>query len=179
MKILAFGASNSTRSINHLLATYAASLIDDADVTSLDLNEFEMPIFSVEREAELGHQELAKQFLQNIADADGLIISLAEHNGSYSVAFKNVFDWASRIDSKVYQNKPVLFLSTSPGSRGGANVMSTVLSTASHFGAEIVASLSVPSFYENFDVDNMRAASEEIRVAIDSAAQQLAERLKE
>ncbi|TVP44062.1 MAG: NADPH-dependent FMN reductase, partial [Halomonas sp.] len=50
MKVLAFGASNSKSSINKKLAFYAAQQINDADISLIDLNDFEMPIFSEDRE---------------------------------------------------------------------------------------------------------------------------------
>ncbi|MGB1252044.1 MAG: NADPH-dependent FMN reductase, partial [Candidatus Promineifilaceae bacterium] len=49
MTILAFGASNSRNSINKALVTYAATLINN-DVEIIDLNDFEMPIYSQDRE---------------------------------------------------------------------------------------------------------------------------------
>lgn len=52
MNVLAFGTSNSKHSINKTLAYYAAQQISEADVKLLDLNEFEMPIYSVDREQE-------------------------------------------------------------------------------------------------------------------------------
>ena len=55
MKLLAFAASSSKKSINKRLVTYAASLLEGADVEGLDLNDFEMPLFSVDKEEELGH----------------------------------------------------------------------------------------------------------------------------
>lgn len=177
MKILAFGASNSAQSINQKLARYAATLVTDAEVEMLDLNDYEMPIFSIEREAALGQHELAIQFRQKIADADALVISFAEHNGSYSVAFKNVFDWASRIDRDIYGGKPAVFLSTSPGSRGGAGVLATAVNAAPHFGAEIVASLSVPSFQSSFDQESMTPVSQEIAQSIANIMLKLQHRL--
>ncbi len=46
MKILAFAASSSSASINKKLATYAANLVAQAEVEVLDINNYEMPIFS-------------------------------------------------------------------------------------------------------------------------------------
>ena len=60
MNIVAFAASNSTKSINKKLATYAASLVDDASVEVLDLNDYELPLFSTDKEEELGQPELAQ-----------------------------------------------------------------------------------------------------------------------
>lgn len=62
MKIIAFGGSNSSKSINKMLATYASGLFEDAEVEILDLNDFEMPLFSVDREKEVGQHETAKSF---------------------------------------------------------------------------------------------------------------------
>ena len=115
MKILAFAASSSKKSINKRLVTYAASLLQGADVEVLDLNDFEMPLFSVDKEEELGHPALAKAFLSKIAASDALIISFAEHNGSYSAAYKNLFDWCSRAGAKVFHDKPLVLLATSQG----------------------------------------------------------------
>lgn len=152
MKLLAFAASNSHESINKKLVIYAASLVEGAEVELLDINDYEMPIFSVDREKEIGHHPLAKDFFEKIGEADALLISFAEHNGSYTASFKNLYDWTSRIDMKVYQNKPIVMLSTSPGAGGGRNVLVTATSAAPHFGADLRAQLSIPKFHANFDL---------------------------
>ena len=153
MKILTLAGSNSAKSINKQLAVYATSLIENAEADIIDLNDYEMPIFSMEREVELGQPELAKQFHKKIAEADAIVISFAEHNGSYSAAYKNLFDWTSRIDPKVYQNKPMLLLATSPGPGGAASVLNAAVTSAPYFNGDVKASLSVPSFYDNFDIE--------------------------
>lgn len=153
MKILAFGATNHSASINQQLAKYAASLVPNAEVETLDLNDFEMPIYSQDREAELGQPEQAQAFFRKIGEADALIISFAEHNGSYTAAYKNLFDWTSRIDMKVFQSKPVVFLSTSPGPGGAGSVLASAVNSAPFFAAEVKGSLSVPSFFDNFDME--------------------------
>jgi NAD(P)H-dependent FMN reductase len=149
-KILAFGASNSLNSINKKLATYAANQIDDAEVTILDLNDFEMPIYSIDREKESGIPYLAVQFKDHIKKADGLIISFAEHNGAYSVAFKNVMDWMSRLEGSVWENKPMLLLATSPGGRGGQSVLTLAANSFKHMNKSSLFSFSLPSFHNNF-----------------------------
>ena len=53
-KILAFGASSSATSINKQLATYAAHQFANATVEVLDLNDYEMPIFSINKETKTG-----------------------------------------------------------------------------------------------------------------------------
>ena len=80
-RLLIFAGSNSSKSINKNLATYAGYQIKDVDPTVLDLNDFEMPIYSSDRENSDGIPELAKTFVDHIKTADGIIISFAEHNG--------------------------------------------------------------------------------------------------
>ena len=116
----------------------------------LDLNKFEMPLFSVDIENEQGFSKEAIALNAVFEKADGFIVSLAEHNGAYTAAFKNSFDWLSRMDGKVWRDKPMLLLSTSPGARGGQSVMELALSRFPYSGAKIVGSMTFPSFYDNF-----------------------------
>lgn len=148
MNILAFGASSSRHSINKVLATYAANQVADAAVSILDLNYFDMPIYNQDREVEFGIPDLVQGFLSEIAKADVIIISFAEHNGSYTAAYKNVFDWASRVSQKVFAGKKMVLLATSPGPGGAQNVLAQANASMPHFGGEVVGSLSVPSFHD-------------------------------
>ncbi|RKS98616.1 NADPH-dependent FMN reductase [Flavobacterium sp. 123] len=162
MKIIAFGASPSKNSINKKLATYAASLFENAEVEVLDLNDFQMPIFSVDIEVTIGQHPLAKAFLDKIAGADILVVSMAENNANYSAAFKNVFDWCSRIGAKVFQDKPMLLMATSPGARGGASVLEIAKNAFPRYGAIVKATFSLPSFNDNFDVEKGRISNPDL-----------------
>ena len=62
MRVLAIGATNSKASINQQLAAYTASLVEGAQVEVLDLNDFEMPIYSEDREKESGVHQHAQRF---------------------------------------------------------------------------------------------------------------------
>jgi NAD(P)H-dependent FMN reductase len=149
-KILAFGASNSTKSINKQLADYAAHQINNAEVRLLDLNDFEMPIYSIDRERSSGIPALANEFKQAIKDADGIVISFAEHNGAYSTAFKNIFDWISRMEGSVWADKPLLLLATSPGKRGGKTVLEIAANRFKFMSDGPIFTFSLPSFHDNF-----------------------------
>lgn len=152
MKITAFAASTSVNSINKKLITYTLNLIPEANSLLLDLNDYELPLFSEDKEKAMGAPMLAQEFLDHISKADALIISFAEHNGCYTAAYKNIFDWCSRINNKVFQQKPMLLLATSPGARGGQSVLTLAENQAPFFGGKVKASLSIPSFYDNFDL---------------------------
>lgn len=152
-KILAIGASSSSQSINKQLANYVAGQIKGAEVNLLDLNDYEMPIYSSDREKENGIPALAQQFKQQITESDAIVLSLAEHNGSYATAFKNVLDWASRAGQGLWADKPMFLLATSPGGRGGATILESAKGYFPFMGAKVVASFSLPSFYEHFSAE--------------------------
>ena len=79
-----------------------------------------------------------------------IVISLAEYNGSYATAFKNLFDWASRVKMNFFEGKELLLLSTSPGPRGGLTVLQTAKERFPFHGATIAGTFSLPNFYDNF-----------------------------
>ncbi|ABV38223.1 FMN reductase, NADPH-dependent [Shewanella sediminis HAW-EB3] len=162
MKVIAFAATNHKKSINKQLVEYATTLLTKVEVEVLDLNNYELPLYGQDREEELGHPQLAKDFLAKIGESDGIIIAFAEHNGSYTVAYKNLFDWCSRIEPKVYQKKPMVLLATSPGSMGASNVLATAIQSAPYFDGVVKASLSIPSFFDNFDSEKKELKHEEL-----------------
>lgn len=174
MKVIAFGASTSSTSINKALATYAANLIDGADVQVLDINNYNVPMFSEDLEKEIGQAEGAQGFLRDLAQADAFVISFAEHNGHYPAAYKNLFDWASRIDREMFKNKPAVYLATSPGLGGAQSVLAAAKGSAPFFGGNVKASVSVPSFYDNFDLASGQVTNEAIATEIQQAVATLA-----
>lgn len=151
MKIVAFGASNSKQSINKQFATFTANLFDAEDVEIIDLNDFELPLYGIDREKKTGIPETAVAFYDKLQSADLIIISLAEHNGSYTTVFKNLLDWMSRHNTKVFSSKKVFLLSTSPGGMGGKFVMEAAMTRFPRHGAEVIGQFSLPSFNDNFD----------------------------
>lgn len=177
MKIIAFGASSSSKSINKQLAAYTASLVtlhhSDAEIEVLDLNDFELPLFSSDKELTLGQPNAAKIFFNKLGESDAIIISFAEHNGNFTAAYKNIFDWASRINKKVFQNKPVLLLSTSPGSGGAVNVLAIANNTTPHFAGIVKASVSVPNFFDNYDSETKTIINAEIQQKLAVAVENL------
>ena len=169
MRVLAFAATISRHSINRQLLDYAARLLEDEHdvrVDFLDLNDYEMPIYSTDRQNENGIPAEAHDFFERIGAADALLISFAEHNGFYTAAYKNVFDWASRIDMRVFQDKPTVMLSTSPGRNGGANVLRTAVESGVFFGNDVLASLAIPSFTRNFDAATGRIIDPDLDAAL-------------
>ncbi len=152
-KIIAFGASNSSISINRIFAEYASKQLKQVNFELLDLNDFEMPIYSYDRENISGIPDLAHQFKALIEGSSGILISFAEHNGAYSTAFKNIYDWASRIESKVWGNRPMLLMATSPGGYGGKSVLAMAKERYERANEKEICTFSFPLFHENFSTD--------------------------
>lgn len=150
-KILAFAGTNSKLSINKQLVTYASSLIKEHKIEIIDLNDFELPVFSIDLEKEKGFPENALRFSELIKNSKGVILSLAEHNGTYTAAFKNLFDWLSRIEAKTWQHKPMLLMSATPGGRGGQGVLAAALDRFPRHDSNIVSTFSLPNFHDNFE----------------------------
>ena len=148
-KILAFAGSTSSTSINKQLATYAAENLENTAFDVVDLRDYKLPIYSTDEEGN-GIPEDATRFSNLLDNYDGFIVSLAEHNGSYAAAFKNIFDWSSRVEKNVFRDKPLLLMATSPGGRGGATVLNAAATSFPHMGAKTITTFSLPNFYDNF-----------------------------
>lgn len=172
-KIIAFGASSSKTSINKEFATYVAHKFQNIAVEILDLNDYEMPIYSVDKENENGIPQLAQDFYSKLGSADLIIISLAEHNGNYSVAFKNILDWTSRVNMKAFQEKPMLLLATSPGPGGGNSVLKIATTSFPFLGGNVKANFSLPSFNENFDYEKGILTNKEIEQELKDLVQNI------
>jgi len=139
--------------VTHAAEVFKSEFVDDAIIEILDLNDYEMPIYSIDRENANGIPAVAHQFFEKITACDALLISYAEHNGNYPAAYKNIFDWASRIEGKVFQGKPIVAMSASVGPGGGGSVLKLAIESAPFFGAEIKAHFSVGPFDAKFDKD--------------------------
>jgi NAD(P)H-dependent FMN reductase len=149
-KILAMAGSNSSQSINKKLAVYAAGLVGEVEVVQVDLNDFVMPLFSPDLLAASGLPDEAQRLYDLIGSVDGIVLSLAEYNSTFTAAFKNVFDWMSTIDRKVWHDIPMLLTATSPGKGGAQHVLASGEHVLPFYGGNIIATFSLPSFNETF-----------------------------
>jgi NAD(P)H-dependent FMN reductase len=160
MKIVAIAGSSSKNSINKRLSNYASSLFENAKTDLLDLNNYEVEIYSVDKELENGVPSKIIALAQLIDASDLLVLSLAEHNGSFSAAFKNIYDWLSRIPNrKALGSKPLLLMATSPGPRGGLGVLEAAQSRFPRDGSEILTTFSLPSFNAHFKASEISTIS--------------------
>jgi NAD(P)H-dependent FMN reductase len=149
-KIIAFAGSNSSKSINHQLIQSVAKMAEEVEVEIISLRDYDAPIFGVDLEELEGFPETMKSLFDTFSSADGFIVSTPEHNGFMPAVLKNTHDWLSRMGRKVYNDKPAVFLSSSPGGRGGSSALGQMLSIMPHQGAQVIGGHSVGSFYDKF-----------------------------
>lgn len=147
-KILAFAGSNSSKSINHQLVEYTASLIDNCEVKLFDIRAWNIPLYSLDMDPDETPSPIT-ELIKQIEEHDGFILSSPEHNGSLSAFLKNIIDWLSRRSKNVFADKPMLLMSASPGKGGGANNRKQLEQILPYQGAKISATFSLPSFYES------------------------------
>jgi len=125
--------------------------LDKDDVTLIDIRDYPLPQFSVDIEQAEGSPENAGRLKTLFDDHDAFIISSPEHNGSMPVIFKNMIDWLSRLEGTIFQDKPILLMSASPGQGGGKTNLNNLLSLVPWWGGKVVSHLSVGNFSDVFD----------------------------
>ena len=129
MKLLVFAGSTRQGSYNRKLARETADIARDrgAEVTHLELGEYELPMYNADLEAKGTPPDVMK--LKAIFHAHpAWIICTPEYNASYPALVKNTLDWLSspvkndpvwNDDFRFSRGKVVGVLSASPGSLGG------------------------------------------------------------
>ena len=156
-----------------------ARLLPQAEVSSLNIDDYELPIYSEQREAELGAPAKVTAFLQQIAEADGIIVSFAEHNGTFTAAFKNLYDWASRSQRHIFQHKPALFLAAAPGPGGAKSVLDAAVKAAPYMGARLAGTVSVANFHQVFDPQVQLVKDSAVFIQLQQAALKLQQHIQQ
>ena len=134
MKLLAFAGSTRHESFNRRLAAAAARMGREAgaDVTLLELSDFDIPLYNADLEARGTPADVLR--LKEVMDAHpAWIICSPEYNGSYTGLLKNTIDWVSSpvkgdpewsSGTKPFEGKVVGLMSASPGALGGLRGLS-------------------------------------------------------
>lgn len=126
-KLLAFAGSARKESLNKKLLNIVSSGAEaaGAEVTLVDLANFDLPLFNQDLESEKGMPEKAGEFKRLMIDHDGFLIASPEYNSAFSPLLKNTLDWASRAESDdepglvAFKGKTAGIVATSPGGLGG------------------------------------------------------------
>ena len=166
--ILAFSGSNHSKSINQQLVLFTASLITDTKVEVIDISSWDIPVYSIDMDPDLTPDAI-KQLIELIKNHDGFIVSSPEHNGSTPAFFKNIIDWLSRRSKQVFDNKPMLLMSTSPGKKGGVTNREFHEHLLAYQGANLTATFSLPSFHQNMQGEALNGLlSEKLHIEVNN-----------
>ena len=128
-QLLVFAGSTRQQSLNRKLAHATAAIAREAGarVTTLELSDFDIPMYNADLEAQ-GTPADVLRLKQVLHDHPAWIICSPEYNGSYTALLKNTIDWASspvqghpdwQDGTRSFRGKVVGMLSASPGGLGG------------------------------------------------------------
>lgn len=160
-KILAFSGSARKDSFNQRLVENAARAAEDAgaEVRTINLGDFPMPIMNQDLEREQGQPENGTRLKALFVEHDGFLLASPEHNSSIPSLLKNAIDWVSRKVGDepplvAYKGKTAAILSASPGRLGGLRGLVHVRSILSNLGVLVLPEQhAVSSAASAFDDD--------------------------
>lgn len=144
-KILAFAGSARRDSFNKkvLAAAAAAARAAGAEVTVVDLRDFEMPLYDADLEREKGLPDGAKRFRELLKSHDALLVACPEYNSSITPLLKNTIDWATRVEGAKasldgFQGKVAGLVAASPGALGGLRGLVVLRSLLGNIGVVVL-----------------------------------------
>lgn len=129
-RILVFAGSARRDSLNKKLARVAAQAVREAggEATFVDLDDYPMPVYHGDLEAEQGMPENALRLRELFLSHEALLIASPENNQSIAALLKNVIDWLSRDIGEgkgdesglaPYRGKVAGIMNATPGPYGG------------------------------------------------------------
>jgi chromate reductase, NAD(P)H dehydrogenase (quinone) len=162
-RILVFAGSARRDSLNRKLARVAAegAIAAGGEVTLIDLDDYPMPIYHGDLEAEQGMPENARKLRSLFLAHDALLIASPENNSSVSSLLKNTIDWLSRDigDGKgdnsgyaPFRGKLAAMTGASPGAFGTVRAMPHLRQILSTLGVTVLGTqVPVPRADKIFD----------------------------
>jgi chromate reductase len=160
MKILAFAGSIRTGSFNKMLLQIAVegARAKGAEVTHVDLRDFNLPLYDPDQEEREGLAPGAKELKALFRTHQALLIASPENNSSISAVLKNAIDWVSRPETddepplQCYKGKIGSIISASPGRLGGLRGLVQLRLLLSNLGVTVLSDqLTMPAAHEAFD----------------------------
>ena len=160
-KILAFAGSTRTESFNKKLIQVAikGARAAGAEVTSIDLRDFPLPLFDEDLEEKDGLPPNARKIKDLMLAHQGFLISCPEYNSSITGVLKNTIDWASRSVPNqkplaCFTDKVISLMSASPGVLGGLRGLVHVRAILGNIGAIVLPTqVAVSKAHEAFNPD--------------------------
>ncbi|MCB1531975.1 MAG: NAD(P)H-dependent oxidoreductase [Alphaproteobacteria bacterium] len=161
-KLLFLAGSARKESVNKKLAKLAAEMAEKAgaDVTFIDLKDYDMPIYDGDLEDAEGLPENAKKLKALFIENDGFFIACPEYNSSITPLLKNTIDWISRKESDeepaliAFKGKVAALAAATPGTMSGLRVMPIVRSLLGNIGVHVIPDqVGVSDAYNAFNED--------------------------
>jgi len=174
-RILALAGSARRESFNRKLLAVTIEAVRGAggEVTLLDLNELELPLYHGDLEEAQGLPPNAVKLIELVNRHAGLLIASPEYNSFMTPLLKNTIDWITRADDNPFTGKVAAVVSASPGALGGARSLQHVRHLLLHLGCHVVpAQCLLPQAHDAFAPDG-RLKDERARKSVAALARQL------
>ena len=174
MTITLLGISGALRSgsFNTKLMHEAARLFGPADFTFADLR---LPLYDGDLEDAHGLPDAVQLLVQQIRDADVVVIATPEYNSNLSGVLKNALDWISRGGGmSSLKDKPIAITSAAAGRGGGARAQFSLRHCLTPFQPRVLQGpeVQIAGASREFD-DAGRLTSERYEEALSSLMQKL------
>lgn len=153
-RILAFSGSARRESLNRklLAVVVEAARSVGGEVTLLDLNEYELPLYHGDLEDAKGLPPNAQKLIDLVLGHDALLIASPEYNSQMTPLLKNTIDWMTRADQNPLRGKVAAIVSASPGMFGGVRSMTLARQLLTHLGCHVIpAQCVLPHADKAFD----------------------------
>lgn len=174
-RILAFSGSARRDSLNRKFLAVAVEAVRaaGAEVTLLDLNAHELPLYHGDLEEAAGLPVNAAKLIGLIAAHDGLLIASPEYNGMITPLLKNTLDWCTRGETDPFAGRIAAVLSASLGAFGGVRSLQLAQQLLLKLGCVVVPGQCVlAQAHEAFD-EQGRLKSPRTQKAVDRLAADL------
>ena len=165
MRLLAISGSLRRDSHNTTLLRAAASLLPSGVELAIYERLGELPPFNEELVAD--RPAAAQHLWDEIAAADGVLISTPEYNSSIPGVLKNALDWMSQpLMESPLRNKPAAVIGASTGMFGAVWSQAETRKVLGAIGARVVdRELPIPTAHEQFD-EHGRLSDEDLEAEL-------------
>jgi len=139
-KILAFSGSSRRESLNRKFLAVAVQAAREAgaEVTLIELNDYELPLYNGDLEDAEGLPANARKLIDLIEAHAGLLIASPEYNSMNTPLLKNTIDWCTRADDNPFTGRIAAVISASPGALGGIRSLKLAQQLLLHLGCHVV-----------------------------------------
>ena len=173
LKILVIPGSLRSGSLNARLAAVAALELAQmgAEVTSVSLSDFPLPIYDGDLETKSGVPKHAVNLKRMIGAHHGVLIVTPEYNSSVPALVKNTIDWVSRVQDpheargEVFRGRVFAIAAASGGRLGGTRALAALRLILSACHATVIPNQFALSF-----ADEAYDETERLKKAADSEA---------